>query len=145
MMCYCDWTGLRWYEPQFINLSSVIYSHPSSHWGLCLSKITWVWCFPVELQVVLVWVDGWGLCMVVTNHTAYWVVISVQLQCSYEFETDVWSKISPLFLFVNKGKGSGALISAFDEWQFCMGQMDCNGTLRAMTTLSHCLQVKKNL
>ena len=51
LMYYFDLTGLRWYEPQFFNLSSVICSHKGSQWGFCLSEghnITWVWSFPVQ-------------------------------------------------------------------------------------------------
>lgn len=31
-MYYFDWTGLKWYELQFVNLSGAINSHPGSHW-----------------------------------------------------------------------------------------------------------------
>ena len=128
-MYYFDWTGLNWYKPQFGSLSSVIYSHPGSHWGFLLSEITWVCCFPVELQVVLVWADGWGL--VVTNHTAH---LSCH-QCSEAvflcFGDRQLKRRPHLFLLLNEARKSGAVVCTFRWITILCGRTDCNATPRA--------------
>lgn len=74
LMYYFNWTSLRRYEPQFINLSGIIYSHLGRRRGSCSTlghRITWAWCFPAECNrgesCSLLWFGWWW-----QNRAAQW-------------------------------------------------------------------------
>lgn len=80
--------------------------------GILLVWVTWVWCFPVEQQVVLVWVHGWGvggLGVVVTKPHS---TVSCH-QCSaamHVLETGSWSTDLTFFCLWSRKKVSGEVV-----------------------------------